>query len=69
MRTTPDGKISTLFDSIRAELEEKKLVVIDRSEQTESENSNIEQEELFSCYYPDGATTSNSGGFDNPSEF
>jgi hypothetical protein len=43
--------------------------VTDHSEEIASENENIEKEELFFCYYPDGAVNKQQGGFNNPADF
>jgi hypothetical protein len=37
--------------------------VIDTSEEVECENVNVEEQEVCTCYYPDGAATEASGGF------
>ena len=50
-------------------LERTKPVVEDRSTTVNSENSNIEEQEMFTCYYPDGKANGVNGGFDNPSGF
>jgi hypothetical protein len=57
------------LDAIRAEIASCIPIVVDKSQEVESSNANIEQTELFSCYYPDGATTPNKGGFDDPEAF
>lgn len=44
-------------------------VVVDNSEEVEGENQNVEQEDLFTCYYPEGAATAMAGGFDEPGAF
>ena len=57
------------MDIFRKELEGVSPVVIDNSSRIESENSNVEEEELFLCYHPDGANNETSGGFDEPGAF
>ena len=57
------------LDSLRLQLVDMQPTVVDYSEEVDSENANQEQQELFSCYYPDGATTQSSGGFDEPGAF
>ncbi len=57
------------LQSMRAELSKKTPVVYDRSSEVDSENSNIECEEIFTCYYPDGATNPTNGGFSEPDGF
>ena len=44
-------------------------VVVDNSSTVESGNANVEEEELFTCYYPDGASNPVNGGFDKPGSF
>jgi dihydroorotase len=34
-----------------------------------SGNASVEDEVVFTCYYPDGATNTNCGGFSSPNEF
>ena len=43
--------------------------IVDHSEEVESQNSNIEEEEAFTVYYPDGVTNPKQGGFDEPGAF
>jgi hypothetical protein len=43
--------------------------IIDHSQEVVSENQNLEKEELFSCYYPDGAVNESHGGFNDPADF
>ena len=57
------------LNELRSELENTKPVFVDHSEEVESNNQNVEEQELFSCYFPDGATTSTSGGFDDRGAF
>ena len=47
----------------------KRPVIYDNSKDQESENSNVEQQEVFTCYYPDGATSPTNGGFEKPDSF
>ena len=57
------------LDSYRARLANFVPHVIDDSTVVASENQNIESEELFKCYYPDGAMNENDGGFDDSEAF
>ena len=57
------------YDSIVNNLREKQPKLYDRSYEVESINANLEKEELFTCYYPDGASTPSSGGFEDPKNF
>ena len=57
------------LNAIRAKFAEKKPIVHDRSHEVESENTNIETKEIFTCYYPDGASTPTNGGFEKPEDF
>jgi hypothetical protein len=61
--------MSTDPDSYRLELQGKTPTVINKSTEVASESANVESEELFACFYPDGATTNSSGGFDDPEAF
>ena len=57
------------LEEIRQELAGYQPVFIDKSKECASTNSNIEEEEVYSFYYPDGATTQRNGGFDEPGAF
>jgi len=57
------------LDDIREELGNKMPVVVDNSKEVASENENVEKNELFTCYIPDGATNHTDGGFDEPGAF
>ena len=57
------------YDSYVKELENYVPTVIDHSNEVSSENQNIEKEEMFSCYYPDGAVNERQGGFNNAADF
>ena len=61
------------FDEVREAVKDWKPIIIDESETINSSNdpehSNIEETESFSCYFPDGSVTNNSGGLDDPEEF
>ena len=57
------------YDTIQQELLNKRVVFVDHSESVESTNATVESEELFTCYYPEGAATETSGGFDEPEAF
>ena len=52
-------------ESIKRELARRAPVVVDKSEVVEGVNSNIEEKEVFTCYYPDGAATPTTGGMEN----
>lgn len=57
------------YESIKTELQAKRVVRIDHSKTVESTNASIETEEIYTCYYPEGANTEHSGGFDDPESF
>jgi Helitron helicase-like domain at N-terminus len=43
--------------------------LVDHSKEVSSVNQNLESEELFSCYYPDGTVNPRQGGFNNVNNF
>ena len=57
------------YDEIKKELEKKRVIRVDHSETVESTNATVESEEIFTCYYPEGAANETSGGFDDPEAF
>jgi len=57
------------LDEFRKELAGATPVVVDNSSEVDSENANVEEQELFTCYFPDGATNERAGGFDDPEAF
>ena len=60
------------YQEVIKNLEQKTPVVVDRSSEIEATNglgSNVEQEEIFTCFYPDGAMSPSNGGFDSPDGF
>ena len=57
------------LDTIVQELMLRQVVVIDGSEEVECQNTNVEQEELFTCYYPDGAMNPREGGCSDGATF
>lgn len=57
------------LDEMRRSLKERTPVIYDRSEELQNQDSNVEEKELFTCYYPDGATNPNNGGFEEPGQF
>ena len=57
------------FDTLKAELENFTPCVVDKSKMVTGENSNIETQELFSCYFPDGNMDEGKGGFENHEDF
>jgi len=48
-------------------------IIVDNSteveDSTDTQHANTEETESFSCFFPDGATTTTSGGLDSPEEF
>lgn len=54
----------TDLDAIKEKLKTQSPLVFDKSTEVDSENGGIEGETLFTCYYPDGATTPTTGGFE-----
>ena len=58
------------LNAFREELENNvPVVVVDKSSEVASENTNIEETQLFRCFYPDGAINENAGGFDDNEAF
>ena len=57
------------YNNVIKELQEVGPIIIDQSSQVQGEDSNIEEQELFSCYFPDGAINNNTAGLSNPEEF
>ncbi len=57
------------YESMVKQLKEKKPVVCDGSTEVAGASSNIEEQEIFSCFYPDGATTPTTGGFEDSHSF
>lgn len=57
------------IDDIRNQLQGIQPTFIDHSKMEDSEDSNIETSEVFSCYFPDYSTSNNNGGFEKPGEF
>ena len=56
-------------DRVIEQLKKKEPVIIDKSDVVEGCNNNIEQQEVFTCYYPDGTVTPTNGGFEDPNGF
>ena len=46
-----------------------KPIRIEKATTVKSGNAAVEDEVIFTCYYPDGATNTNSGGFSSPEDF
>lgn len=57
------------LDELREQLENVAPIVIDNSWSVESENTNIEKSELFTCYIPDSTVAESTGGFDTTDAF
>ena len=57
------------YNTYQTRLENFLPTIIDHSEEVASQNQNVEQEELFSCYYPDGTMNNQQGGLNNPEDF
>ena len=57
------------LEELREEIATSKPIVVDKSSNIGSGNANVEEEEVFTCYYPDSASDSVSGGFDTPGAF
>jgi len=57
------------LEAFKRELENVTPIIIDNSREEDSENTNVEDRELFTCFYPDGATTQDKAGFDDPNTF
>ena len=53
----------------REEFKTKNPVIVDKSREVESENSNIEKKELFTCFFPEGSVDEKLGGFDSREAF
>jgi hypothetical protein len=57
------------FEKLTEDILKRMPVVIDRCKEVQSEDSNLEKSELFTCYYPDGAVSQETGGFLKADEF
>jgi hypothetical protein len=57
------------LSAMEKELEDIQPIVQDLSELVNSENSNIETEEVFTCYYPDSSINRTEGGYDGHETF
>jgi hypothetical protein len=57
------------YSNYQQKLEQFVPKIYDHSTEVESTNQNVEQEELFLCYYPDGAVNHHQGGFNDPNDF
>ena len=55
--------------SIRHRLESASPVVEDRSTTVDGENANVEEQEIFTCYYPDSTANASFGGCSHPNGF
>ena len=55
--------------AVRKKLEGVEPTLINTSEEVECENANVEEQEVCTCYYPDGAATEASGGFEERGAF
>ena len=57
------------LEKLKRQIGDCKPIMVDKSTTVGSGNANVEQEEMFTCYYPDGANNGVSGGFDTPGAF
>ena len=57
------------LDVLKEQLTNRIPVVRDISKIVQGANTNIEEEVIFQCYYPDGAVTPKAGGFEEPGAF
>ena len=57
------------YSKICDDLSELTPTFLDESRQVESEDSNLEDQEVFSCFFPDGSRTTDGGGFDDAGAF
>jgi hypothetical protein len=57
------------FAAYARDLENFIPTIVDHSKEVLSVNQNVENEELFSCYYPDGTVNQRQGGFNNADDF
>ena len=57
------------MQKLQDDLEGYVPIVIDRSQEEESENANVESREVFSCFFPEGSANETNGGFDNMDDF
>ena len=57
------------LEKLRDEFAGRRPVVVDNSTEVESENANVETEEQFVCYVPDGTLDEQFGGFEDPEAF
>ena len=56
------------LDDIKHQAHSVKPVFMDMSHEVQSENANIKQREMFTCYFPDGTTTNHSGGYNGDAQ-
>lgn len=57
------------LEQMKKDLGDFTPVVVDNSDEIENQNQNVEKEDLFTCYYPEGAANAMAGGFDEPGAF
>ena len=57
------------LEKLRDDFAGQTPVVADNSKEVESENANVETEEQFVCYVPDGTLDEQFGGFEDPEAF
>ena len=57
------------YEAILRDLENRTPVVFDRSSEVASENRNVEEQEIWTCYYPDGSMNPRNGGFSDNKDF
>lgn len=57
------------FEKIKDRIGRTQPIRVDKSSRVDSGNAIVEDEVVFTCYYPDGATNSHTGGFENAEDF
>ena len=57
------------LEKLKTQIANTKPIRMDKSTTCESGNATVEEDIVFTCYFPDGKANASSGGFDNPLDF
>ena len=57
------------FEKIKDKIHHTQPVRVDKSTTVQSGNASIEEEVVFTCYFPDGKANTHAGGFQSPTDF
>ena len=57
------------LDELKKEIQTTQPVRVDKSTNVDSTNATVEEDIVFTCYYPEGKNNGSSGGFDDPLDF